>query len=185
MSVFCSLCGGRVEPHDGSPIGEAGLRWDAEVRAVRTRAYIHGAYVTGLGFMSPGGELIASVEEGTSYRNAREQLETHQVRPRLGLFWCFPVHGICWDLLRVAIHPARDWPVALVAAHLFDLLVCNVRCSLLPLSARTPPLLPSPVALLLRCTSSVLARGCSSPCSANSCPRPLLTLDVVVQHPLG
>ncbi|KAH8677345.1 hypothetical protein BX600DRAFT_123255 [Xylariales sp. PMI_506] len=119
--VFCTICGAWINFHDGTPLSED-LPWSSEVRAIRTRSYVHDAFVTGVGYLNSYQEVIADRDEALRYTSPEVQPEAHRLRYASRAYWAFPIHDACWLLLLSRVDPDGRIGAGRIAQHLFSLL---------------------------------------------------------------
>ncbi|KAK8039263.1 hypothetical protein PG993_007674 [Apiospora rasikravindrae] len=134
--IYCALCGVQVEVHDGDTAEDSELRWNAAVRAVRARAYVHEPYVTGVGYLNEHRQICADTDESISYKDHAAQLVANDLHNTgFQQYWCYAVHDFCWKLLRHTVDPEGSFPSKTIARHLFAILYntpANLSGGLLP-----------------------------------------------------
>ncbi|KAK7948188.1 uncharacterized protein PG986_009074 [Apiospora aurea] len=121
--IYCALCGVQVEVHDGDTADDSELRWNAAVRAIRARAYVHEPYATGVGYLNGHRQICADADESTSYKDPAAQLGVNDLHNTgFQQYWCYAVHDFCWKLLRHTVDPEGSFPSKTIARHLFAIL---------------------------------------------------------------
>ncbi|KAK8077388.1 hypothetical protein PG996_003558 [Apiospora saccharicola] len=134
--IYCALCGVQVEVHDGDTAEDSKLRWNATIRAIRARAYVHEPYVTGVGYLNAHRQVCADANENTSYKDPAAQLTVNDLHNTgFQQYWCYALHDFCWKLLRHIVDPEGKFSTKTIACQLFAVLYntpANLSGGLLP-----------------------------------------------------
>jgi hypothetical protein len=134
--IYCALCGVQVEAHDGDTAEDSELRWNATIRAIRARAYVHDPYVTGVGYLNAHRQVCADADENTSYKDPAAQLTVNDLHNTgFQQYWCYALHDFCWKLVRHIVDPEGRFPTKTIARQLFAILYntpANLSGGLLP-----------------------------------------------------
>ncbi|KAK2785953.1 hypothetical protein FQN51_003761 [Onygenales sp. PD_10] len=125
---FCPICGivvgtaGDLRPEE---FPNTSLAWYQELRAIRSAAGISSPYASGVGFFSEQGHITACNDYDVSYTDLAPACESYSPLYRSGSFWAFPIHDVCWHMIRQSTFNIPDNPVSMIARHLFYILLCT------------------------------------------------------------
>ncbi|KAK2783590.1 hypothetical protein FQN53_009135 [Emmonsiellopsis sp. PD_33] len=92
---------------------------------VRSTTGISSPYASGVGFLSEQGHITASDDYDVSYTDRAPAYESYGLLYRSGSFWAFPIHDVCWHMIRQSTSNLADTPNSVIARHLFYLLLCT------------------------------------------------------------
>ncbi|KAK2794439.1 hypothetical protein FQN50_009909 [Emmonsiellopsis sp. PD_5] len=125
---FCPVCGivvgtaGDLRPDE---LPNTSLAWYQELRAIRSTMGISSPYVSGVGFLSEQGHITACNDYDVSYTDLAPAYESYSPLYRSDSFWAFPIHDVCWHMIRQSTSNLADNPNSVIARHLFYILFCT------------------------------------------------------------
>ncbi|PWY71256.1 hypothetical protein BO83DRAFT_417870 [Aspergillus eucalypticola CBS 122712] len=128
MLHFCTICGVIIStaPEEIETAQHPVLEWYQTLRLVRRKGCLAPVTLSGIGYVSPGDEIVAPPCAEESFTHSSASLQTHVPFFDRGTgHWTFPFHAICWKILLERV-PEATSDIFRTCTTLHGLLYCTV-----------------------------------------------------------